>query len=671
MKTITSAHPGKYPKGIVQQALLDTKKSKVYAIIQGALWCKGYGTGATSITENFYGGTGNAIKELKKDAGLKDPNSTVDLDTMKALLSMNQYQKVWDGAEDIREIQQALNRGYRDYLGLIPCDGIYGRDLCKAFIKVLQAIEGLSPAEATGSFGPYTMANIPYLPEHGDARAVQLFKYALRCNNYLVMDLHSTSLGISYLTETIKSFQRDYGLPETGKGDTTTWMSLLTSCGNSYRTAKACDCSTILDADKAASLYDAGYRYVGRYLTGTVGGTLSKALTTAEIGAIFSAGLRIFAIYQDNSPKAEYFNYERGRIDAGLAFDAAKRLGIPYGEVIYFAVDYDMIDSEVTRHAIPYFEGIRDIAKNYLNRYIVGIYASRNVCSVVSFWKLAASSFVADMSTGFSGNMGYPIPDNWAFDQFHEYTFQSSNGQFDLDKDGYSGRYDGFNKYVRHMDDEVELPEEDIQLGRAKYLTECLNINADGKLTLEDKVSVTIVPGVVDVSVGVYTSYATHNDDKQDSDISKRVTINIKNGQIPTAQLNEVKELYNGFKQDLQMSIDSADGLRVLSKLSKEIDNGTVTFGIGFTSTKKLLIYICVTEELWSDENGKHTVYLDILYKIGSDENFNSTTTYQQLSNVASAILVLLALLILAILLREPLLGGVVIGWVTAAVGVA
>ncbi|HCB99672.1 MAG TPA: hypothetical protein DEP42_00375 [Ruminococcaceae bacterium] len=37
---------------------------------------------------------------------------------------------------------QHLNSQYEDYIGLAPCDGDYSRDMNKAMIKVLQAIEG-------------------------------------------------------------------------------------------------------------------------------------------------------------------------------------------------------------------------------------------------------------------------------------------------------------------------------------------------------------------------------------------------------------------------------------------------------------------------------------------------------------------------------------------------
>lgn len=55
----------------------------------------------------------------------------------------------------------------------------------------------------------------------------------------------------------------------------------------------------------------------------------------------------------------------------------------------------------------------------------------------------ACSSFVSDMSTGYSGNFGYPLSKNWAFDQFHEFQFATPEGPFDLvdlDKVAVSGR---------------------------------------------------------------------------------------------------------------------------------------------------------------------------------------------------------------------------------------
>jgi peptidoglycan hydrolase-like protein with peptidoglycan-binding domain len=43
------------------------------------------------------------------------------------------------------------------------------------------------------------------------------------------------------------------------------------------------------------------------------------------------------------------------------------------------------------------------------------------------------------MSTGFSGNLGYPLPSNWAFDQILEYSIGSGAGAIGIDKNIQSG----------------------------------------------------------------------------------------------------------------------------------------------------------------------------------------------------------------------------------------
>ena len=52
--TTISRFKAKYPSGIKQQIDNATAEDNIYAIIQGALWCKGYSTGASGITKHFY-----------------------------------------------------------------------------------------------------------------------------------------------------------------------------------------------------------------------------------------------------------------------------------------------------------------------------------------------------------------------------------------------------------------------------------------------------------------------------------------------------------------------------------------------------------------------------------------------------------------------------------------
>ena len=228
----------------------------------------------------------------------------------------------------------------------------------------------------------------------------------------------------------------------TGIADKSTIKSLLTSNGDINRQALACDCATILNYNKAKALKDSGYICVGRYLTGTVGNNIPKNLTKEELNDIFKAGLRVFIIYQDGAHRKQYFEnepVERGKKDAEIANKTSLSLGLPKNTIIYFACDYDFVDYEINDLIIPYFEGVYKKFEEIKSIYKIGIYGSRNLCTKVSKKGFAIASFVLDMSTGFSGNLGFPMPHNWAFDQFHEFTFSKNNESFGLDKDAYSG----------------------------------------------------------------------------------------------------------------------------------------------------------------------------------------------------------------------------------------
>lgn len=441
--TTTRLFKEQYPNGIAQQDSNDTATSRVYAIIQGALWCKGYSTGASGITEHFYGGTGSAVKALKRDAGYESPDSTVTLNVMKALLSMNQYVTLYlqGGTDLIRSIQQQLNRKYEDYIGLAPCDGLYGREMNKALILVLQAIEGLSVDKATGNFGDTTKEKCPILPDTSGTlsdsvieEATFLLQYALCCNGYTVSV--SSADWSETLVSTIKEFQRDLKLTVTGTANIDTWMSLLLSKGNPDRSCVACDTRFEITSSRAAELKNKGYQIVGRYLTGTT----FKVLRDDEPQRILDSGLYFFPIFQESSTSVSYFVKERGKADAENAVRAARKFRIPEGNVIYFAVDLDATSAQITTYILPYFSSLHN---NMDINYKIGIYGTRNVCTQVCNAGYAETCFVSDMSTGYSGNMGFKIPSNWNFDQYAEIDMDTTtDGEWAIDKDAYAGKYE-------------------------------------------------------------------------------------------------------------------------------------------------------------------------------------------------------------------------------------
>ncbi|SDY48147.1 glycoside hydrolase domain-containing protein [Lachnobacterium bovis] len=441
----------RYPNGVKQQSDGDKKTSNVYSIIQGSLWCKGYSTG-NHITQNFYDGTGKAIKGIKKDMGIGG-DSTVTVDVMKALLSMQQFVllKNYGGKEIVRSIQQTINQKHRNYTGIIPCDGLYGREMNTALIKILQSLEGFSVEEATGYFGNGTKSRLKKINSSNVTSYeewVWLAKAALNCigyncvQNYLWDEKFETQLS---------SFQKEYKISNTKILDTDTWMELLTSKGNPNRKAQACDTRFEVTAQLLNKLKTDGYEIVGRYLTG---GSF-KEIREGELNRIVSGGLKYFPIFQENGRDISEYTYLNGLEHGKKASEAALAKGVPT-TVIYFAVDMDVYDYQVDTHIIPYFKGINETIDP---RYSVGIYSSRNVCTRIAEIGYSVSSFVSDMSTGFSGNLGFPIPKNWNYDQFHE--IQGYGGSWDLDKVAYSGRVEPCNKV---------LPKEEYRAEEATFI---------------------------------------------------------------------------------------------------------------------------------------------------------------------------------------------------------
>ncbi|MEH7742318.1 glycoside hydrolase domain-containing protein [Bacillus subtilis] len=452
----------------------DSKPSNMNFILQGALWCKGFNPGG--FTGVFYEKTENAVKEFQKAAGLTTQDGIVTTLIMKALLDMSAFKLVSGGDSRIRQIQQNLNRDYNDYIGLMPCDGLYGRDTNKALIYALQKEEGMSTSVANGFFGNGTTSLCPTLTP-GDSRTgfVLIVQYALYCNGKSFdPGEFDGKYGVGVVSA-VKAFQEFMCLPQTGYADMPTIKALLSSSGDTTRAASACDTATIITAEKAQTLRNNGYKTVGRYLTGNVrtsSGLASKALTSKELAVILDAGLNIFPIYQDGGYESSYFVKDQGTRDAYSAASAARRLGFPSGTTIYFAVDFDAYDYEVTDKIIPYFQEIKSAFTKMQTfstapKYEIGVYGPRNICIRTSEAGLTKYSFVANMSTGFSGNLGYPMPNNWAFDQFYEGTIGSGSGSIGIDKDGFSGRDSGASN--------VNPPSDPVYDARLRTLTDILS----------------------------------------------------------------------------------------------------------------------------------------------------------------------------------------------------
>ncbi|MFQ4151791.1 glycoside hydrolase domain-containing protein [Lactiplantibacillus plantarum] len=363
---------------------------------------------------------------MKEYAGLSDTSGTLDSQFMAALLNMSAFTLVANGYEKIRTMQQQLNHDYLAYTGILPCDGVYQRDTNTALIYALQAEEGLDTDTASGTYGPMTQELTPTVSTGDDNNFVRILQWGLYVNNQAYTGAFDGSYTLD-VSSSVATFESDMALPETSgvSAGLDVFMSLLTSAGNPDRDAVACDTSHQIDANEAAALNSAGYKYVGRYLTGTAGtgsSEVDKKLTTSEISILTNAGLKIFPIYQDGaSDDEDYFTQTKGSSDGRKAGLAAMQLGFPDDTIIYFAVDVDIQDGDIAGTVEPYFTGVASGINSF--GFKVGIYATRNVANTIITDGLADKAFVSDMSTGFSGNLGFPMPSEWSFDQFNEVAF--------------------------------------------------------------------------------------------------------------------------------------------------------------------------------------------------------------------------------------------------------
>ena len=274
----------------------DNVCKNIYGIIQGALWCKGYNTGHYGIMvdgeyiidTSFDDSVEEAIMELEEDAGRASPTGVVDLNVMKALLSMDAFVLVYGGDSLIREIQRYLNNNYESYIGLRPCDGIYSRSTNAALIYAIQAEEGLPIGTANGNFGPTTKNCCPTIPYNNVetnyynqqynllniAKFSILLKFGLYVNNYNPYDILNPNIADANITEKtqqcITDFQNFMNIPETNNSvcNLTTWLSLFISCGDVNRSCVASDTRFEMTTDRIQYLHNQNISIVGRYLTG-------------------------------------------------------------------------------------------------------------------------------------------------------------------------------------------------------------------------------------------------------------------------------------------------------------------------------------------------------------------------------------------------------------------
>lgn len=553
--------------------LIYNYESPIVKLIDGAYRCKGMGSGKFDTVYSLE--NDDATKELKSDAGFEKPTSTLDSMWAKALFNMSAFILVPGGDSLIRTMQQGLNRNYWEYTGILPCDGIYQRETNTALIYGLQAEIGLDTDTANGNYGPATEAGTPTLSQGDSGNFVKILQYGLYVNGFNQEGDFSGNF-TSYVGDQIVAFRKFMILPPYNPiSDLTVMKGLLTSNGNTNRDSEAFDTSTILTLETAQALKAQEFSIVGRYLTGTVGTGESerdKSLSYEEIEAITKAGLSIFPIYQDGGFYEDYFTKEQGVKDGQLAIEAAYNLGFPIGTTIYFACDVDILDGNIASTVLPYFEGVSSIV-SASQTYLVGVYGTRNVCQRTIDSGYALQAFVSNMSSGYSGNLGYPMPKEWAFDQFIEVNAAGVG----IDKVAVSGKDRGTSTFALSPE---EIAKRELMKFYNKFGV------AEVGFEFEKEVRVEPSPNYV-----VYmTPHMEWNITGEDYGIS----VLVKDKKVDLSPYyNEIANTLLDYSKYLKG--DTADFETVVNELGPTVDNGAIAVGVatkeGLIGTKILLTF--------------------------------------------------------------------------------
>ncbi|MBF4608447.1 glycoside hydrolase domain-containing protein [Curtobacterium sp. VKM Ac-1393] len=416
-------------------------------LAQAGLLCKGFD--AVALTGKWDDQTLRAVQALRTGLGAAPAGPTLSPQLFGALLTVDPIALAAGGDPAVRAVQQSLNRTYAetDAGAYGSTSGLVDASTGRAAVRAVQIASGAATVD--GSWGPASAgalraAQASVVGQGATGPWVELVTGLLVLNRRrVVLDAVFSAADAA----AVRAFQQFQAFPRserTGVCDFGTWAALIASCGDADRPTTGADTAKRLDAARAAAVRDAGVTIVGRYLTNhQTPGALDKALTRSELDTMRSAGIGLWPIFEEGGFAASWFTRQQGIADAHRAHDAARRLGLPKQTTIYFAADFDATADQAASLLIPYFRGVAQGLADRGDEYKAGVYGSRLVCATVSHAGLAHCSYVAGMSTGWTGNTLQPLPDNWAFDQIQGRTAGTGDGTVEIDAVVVSGRDPG------------------------------------------------------------------------------------------------------------------------------------------------------------------------------------------------------------------------------------
>lgn len=198
--------------------------------------------------------------------------------------------------------------------------------------------------------------------------------------------------------------------------------------------ALGCDTATTITSARLQTLLNGGYTFVARYLGG------NYALTATEKTTITNGGLYIVSIWESGSPtSSSYFTTTQGTTDATNAITAAQAIGQPSGTPIYFTVDYDASDSDVSGAIKNYLKAVKSVFIDQGYPYALGLYGSG---AVLTYYK---NTFTYTWLAGATGWRGSSTYTDWALKQHDNNTaLGSGSGSITIDKDDSNGAGGGW-----------------------------------------------------------------------------------------------------------------------------------------------------------------------------------------------------------------------------------
>lgn len=437
---------------------------KFIKLVQCGLRCKGY-RASTADSSGF--GKYNLITRSGVDALRSDANYTfyrkgsggtedggtdvVDSQVWKGLCRQMDFVKLPAADDNIREIQRYLNLNYQPSTGLNPADGVVTPTTSRALIKAVQSQIGVNP---DGFWGDEVASHLPSeLTSSSSSAWRDLITFALYINGYGVdvTDPNwSENLGNAF--EFAKFMLLAIDASPSDNITASTIAALFVSYGNQNRGKTTMpaestppprygiDLATKLNGisktlvNPEAGLGKLGPEFVARYMQNAPQPVHDKELTPEEIEQVFSHRLTngsyttpigIVPIWQTSANSLDYFTPEQGTKDARLAKDRGDELGIPNDITVYFAVDYDAYGDDIGT-IVSYFTRL-NTENEAIGGRPIGVYGPRLVCNEVSSSGGATASFVANLSYGWSSNIGQPMPTNWALDQYNTIKVQFYN----------------------------------------------------------------------------------------------------------------------------------------------------------------------------------------------------------------------------------------------------